>query len=194
MRTLFDCPDQPLDKSGEKRSRVIVATHPAGATKSRIGVTRKGVVYELFLTNLPPTAFTAADVVSLYLHRGSFEPALSDEDREQDPDRWCSHAVWGQETWQIISQWVWNLRVELGHQLHPDPVRTTEFASAHQETTVAAPPQGYAPASAASSWKAGRFSGKDFVLQPDGTLRCPAGASLTLQERRPETNGSVRLV
>ena len=26
--------------------------------------------------------------------------------------------------WQIISQWVWNLRLELGHQLSPDPVRT----------------------------------------------------------------------
>jgi hypothetical protein len=33
---------------------VIVATHPAGKKKSPIGVTRKGVVYELFFTNLPP--------------------------------------------------------------------------------------------------------------------------------------------
>lgn len=194
VRTLYDCPDQPLDKSGEKRYRVVVATHPAGAMKSRIGVTRGGVVYELFLTNLPSTAFTPVDVVALYLHRGSFEPALSDEDQEQDPDRWCSQSACGQEVWQIISQWVWNLRLELGHHLHPDPVRTTEFASAYQETPAATAPQGYAPASAASSWKAGRFSGKDFALQPDGTLRCPAGASLTLQERRPETNGSVRLV
>jgi len=195
VRTLYDCPDQPVDKSGAKRYRVVVATHPAGATKSRVGVTRNGVVSELFLTNLPPTAFTAADVVALYLHRGSFEPALADEDQEQDPDRWCSHAAWGQEAWQIVSQWVWNLRLELGHHLHPDPVRTTEFAPAHQETASAsAPPQGYAPASAASSWKTGRFTGKDFALQPDGTLLCPAGASLTLHERRRETNGSLRLV
>jgi hypothetical protein len=195
VRTLFDCPDQPLDKSGEKRYRVVVATHPAGATKSRVGVTRNGVVYELFLTSLPPTAFTAADVVALYLHRGSFEPALSDEDQEQDPDRWCSQAAWGQEAWQIVSQWVWNLRLELGHRLYPDPVRTTEFAAAHQETvSVSAPPQGYASASAASSWKAGRFTGNDFALQPDGTLRCPAGASLTLHERRQEANGRLRLV
>src|SRR5207253_3713840 len=35
-------------------------------------------------------------------------PALSDEDNEQDPDRWCSHAAWGQECWQVVSQWVWN--------------------------------------------------------------------------------------
>ncbi len=42
----------------------------------------KGIVYELFFTNLPQEAFTAADVVALYLHRGAFEPALADEDQE----------------------------------------------------------------------------------------------------------------
>ena len=31
----------------------------------------------------------------------------------------------------MISQWVWNLRLELGHQLHPASLRTTEFAAAH---------------------------------------------------------------
>src|SRR6266487_6084011 len=110
--------------------------------------------------------------------------ALADEDLEQDPDRWCSHTANGQEAWQIISQWVWNLRLELGHQLHPDPARTTEFAPA---LTYTAPPSGYAPAQVGLPWKAGRFSGQDFVLQPDGTLRCPAGQSLIAHERRRET-------
>jgi hypothetical protein len=87
---------------------VVVATHAAGKKKSPIGVTRKGVVYELFWTSLPQHAFTACDVVELYLHRGAFEPILSDEDKEQDPDRWCSHSAWGQEVWQVISQWTWN--------------------------------------------------------------------------------------
>src|SRR2546429_1792094 len=76
----------------------------------------------------PP--FTASDVVELYLHRGAFETTLADEDQEQDPDRWCSHTASGQEVWQIVSQWIWNLRLELGHQLQPDPVRPTEFAPA----------------------------------------------------------------
>ena len=53
----------------------------------------QGVVYELFFTKLPQEAFTASDVVALYLHRGAFEPTLADEDQEQDPDRWCSHAA-----------------------------------------------------------------------------------------------------
>ncbi len=53
-RALYDCPDQSLGKTG-KRVRIIVATHPAGTTKSRVGVTRSGVVYELFLTDLRKT-------------------------------------------------------------------------------------------------------------------------------------------
>ena len=193
-RALYDCPDQRLGKTG-KLVRLIVATHPAGATTSRVGVTRAGVVYELFLTALPQSAFTAADVVSLYLHRGAFEPTLADEDVEQDPDRWCSHSACGQEAWQIISQWVWNVRLELGHQLEPIPVRTTEFAPAlEQPTSSPSPVQGYGPAVEALPWKAGRFSGRDFAPQPDGTLRCPAGQSLRVHEQRREADGSLRLV
>jgi hypothetical protein len=39
-----------------------------------------------------------------------------------------------------------------------------------------------------------RFSGQDFTLQSDGTLRCPAGQSLRVHERRPEANASLRVV
>jgi hypothetical protein len=193
-RALYDCPDQSLGKTGQ-RVRLIVATHPAGTPRSRIGVTRAGVVYELFLTDLPQGAFTAADVVTLYLHRGAFENALADEDQEQDPDRWCSYSAWGQEAWHIISQWVWNVRLELGHRLEPTPVRTTEFAPAlEKQASSPSPAQGYGPIAEALPWKAGRFSGRDFVPQPDGTLRCPAGQSLRVHERRREADGSLRVV
>jgi hypothetical protein len=134
-------------------------------------------------------------VVALYLHRGAFENVLSDEDLEQDPDRWCSHAPVGQECWQILSQWVWNLRLELGHQLEPTPVRTTEFAPALTPTKdAAAPASGYASAEVALPFKQGRFSGRDFVFQPDGTLRCPAGQRLAATEERTEADGCLRLV
>ena len=93
---------------------------------------------------------------------------------------------------------MWNLRLELGHQLHPDPARTTEFApalpSAPKETPAQAPAQGYGKASVALPWKAGRFSGQDFALQPDGMLRCPADQSLVAHERRREADGSLRVV
>ncbi len=134
-------------------------------------------------------------MVELYLHRGAFEPALSDEDQEIDPDRWCSHTACGQEAWCIVSQWVWNLRLELGHQLQPDPVRTTEFAPAPSEVEAQQPHTcGYGKPTVAVVFKAGRFSGQDFVLQSDGTLRCPANQSLTAHERRREADGSLRVV
>jgi hypothetical protein len=197
VRALYDCPDVPVGPDGVS-CRVVVATHPAGEKKSRIGVTRAGVVYELFFSRLPQQAFTASDVVALYLHRGAFETILADEDQEIDPDRWVSQTATGQETWQLISQWVWNLRLELGHQLHSDPVRTTEFAPAfppaHKETPTQAPVQGYGKASIALPWKAGRFSGQDFALQPDRTLRCPAGQTLVMHEQRREADGSLRVV
>jgi hypothetical protein len=182
--------------------RVVVATHPADQTRKKkkkktVGVTRAGVVYELFFTNLPQQAFTACDVIELYLHRGAFEPILADEDREQDPDRWCSHSACGQEIWCVVSQWVWNLRLEVGHQFEPTPLRTTEFAPAipSQRTPLApspsltTPASGYGPPTTATSWKTGRFTGTDFPLQPDGTLRCPAGQRLLAHERRAIRRG-----
>jgi hypothetical protein len=197
VRQLYDCPDVPVGKEG-CRCRVVVATHPAASKKSRIGQTREGVVYELFFTRLPQDGFTASDVVALYLHRGAFEPVLCDEDEELDPDRWCSHSPTGQEVWQIISQWVWNLRLELGHVLEPTPIRTTEFAPAMpagtQTPAKSAPEQGYAPPSVAAPWKTGRFSGQDFTLQPDGTLRCPAQQAMVAHEHRREVDGSLRVV
>jgi hypothetical protein len=194
VRTLYDCPDVAVGPPGQ-HCRVVVTTHPASEKKPRVGVERAGVVYELFLSNLPQAAFTAADVVALYLHRGAFENALADEDLEQDPDRWCSHAACGQEAWQIISQWVWNLRLELGHQLEPESLRTTEFAPAVSQAKEQQPPSsGYGKPSVATPWKAGRFSGQDFALQSDGTVRCPANQTLVAHERRKEADGSLRVV
>lgn len=91
-QALFDFPDLAPSPIGP-RTRVIVATHPATEIKAVVGTTRGEVVYELFYTALPQGAFTPADVVDLYLHRGGFECVLADEDQEQDADRWCSHAA-----------------------------------------------------------------------------------------------------
>lgn len=194
VRPLYDCPNVAVG-SINQTCRIVVATHAGSRSEPGVGVEREGVVYELFLTNLPQPACSSADVVALYLHRGAFENALADEDQEQDPDRWCSHTACGQEFWQILSQWVWNLRLELGHQLQPEPLRTTEFASAMAPTQPHTPPaSGYAPAEVGSRWKTGRFSGADFLPQPDGTLRCPAQQTLVVHERRREADGSLRVV
>lgn len=197
-RALFDCPDIPL--TGTKfMTRVIVATHPATGSSAPIGVTRDGIIYELFFTALPQVAFTPADVVGLYLHRGAFETVLSDEDKEQDADRWVSHTPSGQEFWQILAQWMWNVRLELGHCLHPTSMRTTEFAKALAPSLPApipdqTPSVTYGPPEWARVAREGSFSGTDFAEQPDGTLRCPAGHPLYAQERRAEENGTLRVV
>jgi len=194
VRTLYDCPDVPVGPEGCP-CRVVVASHLATEEKSRIGRTRKGVVYDLFFTHLPQDGFTASDVVALYLHRGAFEPVLADEDDEQDPDRWCSHAPAGQEAWQIVFQWIWNVLLELGHQVEPTPLRATRFAPPIPSISPhTAPPSGYAPPQVGLPWKADRFSGQDFPLQPDGTRGCPAGQKLVVQERRREADGSLRVV
>lgn len=64
VRTLYDCPDIAVG-SGGLHCRLVIATHPAGPTKKRIGIQRDGLIYELFLTKLPQQAFTASDVVAL---------------------------------------------------------------------------------------------------------------------------------
>src|SRR5437660_6652227 len=156
------------------------------------------MVDELFVSTLPTPAFSAKDVLELYLHRGSFETVLADEDVEQDADRWVSHSAWGQECFQMLAQWLWNLRLELGQHLAPAVVRTTEFAPAHP---VLPPPASeptspvvYGPAQWAKRSFTGGFPGSAFTLQPDGTLRCPADRPLYAQERRPERDGSLRVL
>jgi hypothetical protein len=99
----------------------------------------------------------------------------------------------------VLSQWVSPLRLELGHQLEPTSLRITEFAPAIPPVTEQAaasptPAAGYGPPTTATSWKTGRFFGSDFPLQPDGTLRCPAGHALSAHERRREADGSLRVV
>src|SRR5260370_39527583 len=115
-------------------------------------------------------------------------------------DRWYSHTPCGQEFAQILAQWIWNLRLELGQQLSPSELRTTEFAPAQEveapstdepEPAKAPPPAiVYGPPQWAHPSFTHGFPGTAFPPQPDGTLRCPANHPLYLPARRPERNGS----
>lgn len=196
-RALFDCPAVPLSPPGP-RVRLIVAAHQASSSPPSIGLEREGMVDELFVTALPFPACSPKDVLDLYLHRGSFETVLADEDTEQDPDRWCSHTACGQQFWQILSQWLWNLRLERGQHLSATAMRTTEFAPALQTEPVPAtepvPTVGYGPPQWARTSFTGGFPGSAFTLQLDGTLLCRADHPLYPQERRPERDGSFRLL
>ena len=182
-RTLYDCVSVPLTPTGPE-VRLMIATHAITFSPADVGVERDGIVYELFVSTLPSLAFTASDVLDLYLHRGSFETVLADEDHEQDMDRWYSHTPCGQEFAQILAQWIWNLRLELGQQLSPAELRMTEFAPACEAEV----PSTNEPELAGASISAVRYSppqwarpsfthgfpGSAFTPQLDGTLRCPA--------------------
>lgn len=236
-RALYDCGPIQLAPAGPVM-RMLLATHPAGSSRPPIGKVREGTVYEQFFTTLPHHAFTPADVLDLYLHRGSFETVLADEDKEQAVDRWVSRTQWGQEFWQIISQWIWNLRLELGQHAQATTMRVTDLAYSRLLEPPTSPPDDDPPPDGTSlpsaeiasvdpaasppvpgaageaetsqnaldwptsygppNWARPSFThgfpGSAFTPQPDGTLRCPTGHLLFVQERRPERNGSLRVL
>ncbi|HEU5377578.1 MAG TPA: hypothetical protein VFV38_19315 [Ktedonobacteraceae bacterium] len=203
VRALYDCPAVPLTSTGPE-VRLVVATHDATSSSPAVGVERNGTIYELFVSTFPSPAFTASDVLDLYLHRGSFETVLADEDDEQESDRWYSHTPCGQEFAQILAQWIWNVRLELGQLLSETSLRTTECAPAFEVQSVPTdepepaeapmPPVIYEPPKFARPSFTGGFPGSAFTPQLDGTLRCPANHPLYPQERRPERNGSLRVL
>jgi hypothetical protein len=160
-------------------------------------VTRGGVVYELFFTNLPHQAFTACDVVELYLHRGAFESTEAYEDQEIDSDRWCSHARVGTRSMAMHCAMGLDPQAGTGASLaSPESVRTTEAGSCTR------PARSWAPTCTglrgSRYWtcrgSAGRDSGQDFALQPDGTVLCPAHQKLLPHEHRREADGSLRVI
>lgn len=106
----------------------------------------------------------------------------------------------------MVSQWVWNLRLEFGHLAQPvRDERWTLWAPA--PTGLDTPPavvevqpprdtqEDYGPLEWAEprGSRRGCFAGEDFLLQPDQTLRCPAGKSLRFQAQRLEAAG-LRLI
>jgi hypothetical protein len=127
---------------------------------------------------------------------------LADEDRAGDPDRWCSYSPAGQELWQVVWHWVWNLRLALGRQLVAAPVRSIEWAPA---PTAAPPPvavpldqpaETYGPWQWARQWgrAAGRLGANTFTLRADGQVQCPAGAVLWPTATRQETADTQRRI
>jgi hypothetical protein len=116
---------------GTVQARLLVSVRPPGPSeqdKPRIGKRIGEGIYELFVTDRSAAAFSASDLVSLYLGRGAAEGLLGAEDRELEPDRLVSTRPCGQEWWQLISQWVWNERLRLGTVAISGAARRTLWA------------------------------------------------------------------
>ena len=95
---------------------------------------------------------------------------------------------------------MWNLRLALGKTLQPSARRELEWAPPKEATLVFVvsdpTPEVYGPwQKAAEKGRAtGRFGAAAFEAQENGTLRCPAGASLWLSEVRQETPFTQRAI
>jgi hypothetical protein len=105
-----------------------------------------------------------------------------------------------------VAQWTWNLRLELGHQLEPTPVRVTEFAPAispqsEQAPTcpasaVTSPPaSGYAsPATATRHGKRVASQGKTFLSSLMGRCGVQQGSRFLPMSDEERADGSLRVV
>jgi hypothetical protein len=196
---IFDLP-QLLLEDGMTQVRVVLTrrTWKRGEPIS-VGKVVGDWVYEHFVTTLPPEGFLATDVLDLYQGRGAFEGTLADEDREGDPDRWCSLTPCGQEFWQIIWQWVWNLRLAFSAGWSNPPLRQMEWAPAQTSPVqrLAEPAPDDEPEYGPLAWArayGGRLGAEAFALQDDGMLRCPQGKHLWLSETRQVNAFTQRLV
>jgi hypothetical protein len=198
---VFDLPHMLLEDGMASIRLVITRRAWKRGEPIAVGKVLGEWVYEQFVTTLSPERLLATDVLELYQGRGAFEGTLADEDREGDPDRWCSLTACGQEFWQIVWQWVWNLRLAFSVGCAQAPLREMEWAPPHPQTdasqAIAEPAPGEEPAYGPLEWarvRAGRLGAEAFVLQDDGTLRCPQGVELWLSEIRQEDAFTQRLV
>ncbi len=133
-REVFDAPEVQWSslKGGSRTVRLVItrAAFPADR-KHRVGHRVGNDVFELFATDRPPSSLHAADVVALYLHRGQFEAALAQEERELPVSHWACDSLQGQRLWHLVGQWVWNLRIWLGSRTEAAdaPCRRTDFTT-----------------------------------------------------------------
>ena len=116
-RELFDLPAYAwttLRHETQVTRLVIARRRSSPDRKPSIGKHVGEWIYELIATDRPASQWDAAQVFALYLERGAFERTLGEEDQELPTDRWVSYQENGEEMWQILCQFLWNLRLRVG--------------------------------------------------------------------------------
>jgi hypothetical protein len=136
---LFDGGWLPLGE-GLPHVRVIVARHPAPPAGQEVAVGKRIDEWVIRASFSPILTLMAFSPKMSWTSLMDVEPkiaVLADEDVEEDPDRWCSYTECGQELWQIVCQWVWNLRLSLGHTMQGGEVRDTLVGTSQRSSSRA---------------------------------------------------------
>ena len=98
----------------------------------------------------------------------------------------------------MVSQWVWNLRLELGHQLQPilcaPPSLLLPFHLPHPLHRIRLLPRAMLPRTWACPGKRVASRAKTLLSSPMGRCACPADQKLLAHEQRREADGSLRVV
>ncbi len=210
-REVFDVPNCHWQKGLAKPSletRFVITRRKArqDGKKERVGHKRGEWVYEIITTDQSPKVLSAAEVVTLYLGRGSFEGVLGQEDAEIKTDDWRSFSPQGEDLWQILCQWVWNHRVQLGSLIVPEESpaeRVLKFeavTTAHQGMPVDLEWEEAKKMDDLQRWLEEkketelwqeRPSGNEgvFTCNPEGFVHCPLGFKMRLVEKRERVSG-----
>jgi hypothetical protein len=222
-REVFDVPAlrwQSADGKTELSTRMVITRTvlPPDVTKPSVGHLHDGWVYELFVLDLPPSACSAAEAVSLYLGRGLLERALGQEDTELPTDRWICSEGHGQDLFQQLCQWVWNHRVVLGSTTiggvsvrrmdwtvtvvsqTPEPIMslptgvpqsthtTTETTERNVQNVTETRTETLTNATSAEETPK-RYTAEQFIRDEQGVVRCPAGEVMRRVEVRRFRSG-----
>jgi hypothetical protein len=115
----------------------MVVSRFAAAEKSGAGVVIDGWQYELYATDLPASAWPAAETVELYYGRCGQENRFAQEDRELELDRIFSYNLPGQALATVVALFLWNWRTTVGFAESPPP--QSEPARAARHAVVAEP-------------------------------------------------------
>lgn len=114
MREAMELGRQALPEIPE--FRMVVSRYRKGSKKGKRGVGKEmaGFVYEIFVTDVPDGAFTAASLVALFYSRCGIENQFASENREFAMGLLYSTNPAGQMLTLGIGMFLWNLQGQMG--------------------------------------------------------------------------------
>ena len=203
-RALYDCAAVPLTPAGPE-VRLVVATHPAPTSCSPpLASSAMAPSTSCLSARFPPRRLRPRMCLICTCTVARLRRCWPMKTRSKRSDRWYSHTPWGQEFAQILASgcgtcdWSWGNSSRQRNCAPPNLLphvrpNCLNRSSLHLRST--------ASGGHVRSYRNGHahrlrmaFPGSAFTPQPDGTLRCPANHPLYLQERRPERDGSLRIL